>query len=229
MSVFAFANPKGGTGKTTAALLLAEQIARAGARLAVLDVDPNQNLVDWKARRDAEGRATPFEVVGRPGEDDAIDLLDQLAEANDYVIVDLEGTASQIVTMVLTRTDLAIIPLEPTPMETRQAARAINLVRRTAKMISRPIPHTLVFTRTNAAFQTSDERDVRAETETSGVGLLPVSLVRRAAYTRIFREASLLSELKGKSVSNLDGAVANAREYAQAVVRLLDMAESEAA
>lgn len=229
MTVIAFANPKGGTGKTTAALLLAEQIARAGASLAVLDVDPNQNLIDWKSRRDEAGRQTPFAVLGRPSEDEVIDQLDQLADTHDYVIVDLEGTASQIVTMVLTRTDLAIIPLEPTPMETRQAARAINLIRRTAKMVSRPIPHTLVFTRTNAAFQTSDERDVRAETEASGVRLLDASLVRRAAYTRIFRDASLLAELHGQSVSNLDGAIANAREYAQAVVRMIDDREEAAA
>jgi len=228
MTVIAFANPKGGTGKTTAALLLAEQISRAGATLAVLDVDPNQNLVDWSRRRDEAGKQTPFEVLGRPSEDDVLDQLDQLADNKDYVIVDLEGTASQIVTMVLTRTDLAIIPLEPTPMETRQAARAIGLIRRTSKMVSRDIPHALVFTRTNAAFQTSDERDVRAETSASGVRLLEVSLVRRAAYTRIFRDASLLSELRGQAVSNIEGAVANAREYAQAVVRLIEAQEAEA-
>ena len=222
MYVIAFANPKGGTGKTTAALLLAEQVARAGGRTAMLDVDPNQNLIDWKQRRDKEGKETPFDIIGRPSEDDVIDVIDKLDGQIDYLIVDLEGTASQIVTMVLTRTDLAVIPFEPTPMETRQAARAIQLVRRTSRMMGRNIPHALLFTRTNAAFQTSDERDVRSEMNSAEVRLLPASLVRRAAYTRIFREASLLEELRGQKVSNLEAAGKNAREYAQAVMQMLD-------
>lgn len=222
MYVITFANPKGGTGKTTAALLLAEQIARAGARVVLLDVDPNQNLADWQRRREEEGKQTPFRVAERPSEDDVIDVIDRIEGEADYLIVDLEGTASEIVTMVLTRADLAIIPFEPTPMETRQAARAIQLVRRSAKIMGRTIPHALLFTRTNAAFQTSDERDVRSDMEASDVRLLDATLVRRAAYTRIFRDASLLEELRGQSVSNLDAAIKNARDYAQAVVRLLD-------
>lgn len=224
MYVIAFANPKGGTGKTTAALLLTEQLARAGGSVTVLDCDPNQNIVTWIAERKKAGRATPFDVIARPDEDQVIAVIDGLEGKADYLIVDLEGTAAQIVTFVLSRTDLTIIPFEPTPMETRQAARAVSLVKRTASMIRRPIPFTLLFTRTNAAFQTSDERDVRAEIQDMPV--LPVTLVRRAAFTRIFRESLLLSELKKEQVSNLGAAITNAREYAQAIADQLKLAEA---
>ena len=44
MFVITFANPKGGSGKTTSAMLLAEQIALSGGRVAILDLDPNANL-----------------------------------------------------------------------------------------------------------------------------------------------------------------------------------------
>ncbi|WP_425106614.1 AAA family ATPase [Ancylobacter sp.] len=223
MYVISFANPKGGTGKTTAALLLAEQLSKAGARVAMLDCDPNQNLVTWRSERARADLATPFDVIPRPPEDQVVETLDALDGAVDYVIVDLEGTAAQIVTFVLSRTDLAVIPFEPTPMEARQAARAVSLIKSTARMIRRPIPFTLLFTRTNAAFATSDERDVRAET--TGLPVLPIALVRRAAFTRIFRESLLLSELKPGEVSNLKSAQANAREYAQAVANALDFKE----
>ena len=43
MYVITFANPKGGSGKTTSAMLLAEQIALSGGRVAILDLDPNAN------------------------------------------------------------------------------------------------------------------------------------------------------------------------------------------
>lgn len=223
MYVIAFANPKGGTGKTTAALLLAEQLAKASGTVAVLDCDPNQNLVTWAKERTAAGLPQPFRVLPRPKEEAVVDQIDSLDGDVDYLIVDLEGTAAQIVTFVLSRADLTVIPFEPTPMETRQAARAVSLVKSTAKMLKRDIPFALLFTRTNAAFQTSDERDVRADTS-DAVPVLPVSLIRRAAYTRIFRESSLLDELKGKQVSNLDAAIENARSYAQSVVNMLEKA-----
>ena len=45
MYVITFANPKGGSGKTTSAMLLAEQIALSGGRVAILDLDPNANIL----------------------------------------------------------------------------------------------------------------------------------------------------------------------------------------
>ena len=220
MYVIAFANPKGGTGKTTAALLLAEQLAKASGSIAVLDCDPNQNLVAWAKERAGAGLRQPFRVLPRPTEEKVVDQIDDLDGEVDYLIVDLEGTAAQIVTLVLSRADLTVIPFEPTPMETRQAARAVSLVKSTARMLKRDVPFALLFTRTNAAFQTSDERDVRADTS-DAVPVLPVSLIRRAAYTRIFRESLLLDELRGKQVSNLEPAIENARSYAQSVVDML--------
>ena len=43
MFTITFANPKGGSGKTTSAMLLAEQIRHAGASVAILDCDPEQD------------------------------------------------------------------------------------------------------------------------------------------------------------------------------------------
>ncbi|WP_313228507.1 ParA family protein [Sphingobium yanoikuyae] len=43
MPTIAFISPKGGVGKTTAALLLASQLAR-GAKVSVIDADPNHPI-----------------------------------------------------------------------------------------------------------------------------------------------------------------------------------------
>ena len=226
MYVIAFANPKGGTGKTTSALLLAEQLATTNARVGMLDCDPNQNLVSWQEQRRAAGRAMPCTVHPRPAEDEMVEMIDSLDDTYDFLIVDLEGTAAQIVTFALSRSDFCLIPFEPTPMETRQAARAVKLIESTGRMIRQTIPYALLMTRTNAAFQTSDERDVRAALENRPV--LPASLVRRAAFTRIFRESLLLSELGEVGVSNLKPALENARAYARAVTDAIGNAEAAA-
>lgn len=236
MYVITFANPKGGSGKTTAAMLLAEQIAVSGGRVAILDLDPNANILAWSGNRTEEGRRVPFSVHARPQADETVDLIDSMSATVDYLIIDLEGSKDQIVTFALSRTDLCVIPLDGSPMEARQAAAAVRLVQLTSAMIRAPIAYTLLFTRTNAAFQSSDERDVRAEMEMNNIPTLPIRIAKRAPYTRIFRDGVLLSELPemvkaemvGKSTSVTEkalhqvfSAIENAREYAQAVVKFL--------
>ncbi|MEE4212412.1 MAG: ParA family protein [Parvularcula sp.] len=237
MYVITFANPKGGSGKTTSAMLLAEQIAISGGRIAILDLDPNANILGWAQVRKDEGKEVPFAVhARRPHAEETVELIDGLSEATDYLIIDLEGSKDQIVTFALSRTDLCIIPLDGSPMEARQAAQAVRLVQTTANMIRTPINYALLFTRTNAAFQTTDERDVREEMESNNVPTLPVRIAKRAPYTRIFRDGVLLSELpdivskemKGKTASVSDkamkqvtGAIENAQDYAQTVITAL--------
>ena len=226
MITFAFVNPKGGTGKTTSALLLAEQIALADAQVTILDCDPNQNILEWLTRRDEEGRPTPFKVLPRPPEDKLIQTVDALAEKTEYLILDLEGTASQSVTYALSRADLALIPLEPNAVEGPHAARAVSLIRRTGQMLNREIPYTLVLNRCNAAFETSEERALRREIQLVDVQALPVVLVRRTAFTKIFGEALMLSELQHTASGQRERdrfarALANARAYAHSVVDAL--------
>ena len=217
-------------------MLLAEQIALSGGRVAVLDLDPNANILGWFNARESEGRSTPFSVHARPQAEDTVALIDSLDGSADYLIIDLEGSKDQIVTFALSRTDLCVIPLDGSPMEARQAAAAVRLIQSTSAMIRAPIAYTLLFTRTNAAFQSSDERDVRAEMEMNNIPTLPVRLAKRAPYTRIFRDGVLLSELRelieadlvGKSASvkekalqQVTGASDNARDYARAVIQVL--------
>lgn len=241
MYVIAFANPKGGSGKTTSAMLLAEQIALSGGRVAILDLDPNANIVSWAQARGTEGRKMPFTVHARPAVDETVELIDSLSSEIDYLIIDLEGSKDQVVTFALSRTDLCVIPLDGSPMEARQAAAAVRLVQTTASMIRSPIAFTLLFTRTNAAFQSTDERDVRQEMEMHSVPTLPVRIAKRAPYTRIFRDGVLLAELLdivaaehvGKTASATDkalkqvsSAIENARDYAQAVIDTLTKARA---
>lgn len=243
MFVVTFANPKGGSGKTTSAILLAEQIHHAGASVGILDCDPNQNIALWADMRKGEGLPVPFAIEPLPKEEAFLEAVEALRGQVDYLIIDLEGTASQLVTYATSQSDLVLIPFEPTPMEARQAARAIQLVQNTGRMLKRDIAHALLFTRVNAAFQTSDEKDVRKETAGNDIPVMGTAIVRRAPYTRIFRQSSLLSELyeaareevrertpsqQERILKPIEAAIDNAREYAQEVVNLLKIQEAAA-
>lgn len=214
MTVISFINPKGGTGKTTSATLIAEQAALAGNKTLILDCDPNSNIDYWYQEREQRGDLTPFVVSKGPSALDLIDIVEEHETHNDLIILDMEGSADQIVTFAVAISDLTIIPFKPSPMEARQCARAIHLVKQSAKLGSSNGEFRLLVNRSNAAIRTKEETNLRKELIKAGLDdkLLAKSLVERAAYMRIFRDHKLLSELTTEDDTNITKATANAEE-----------------
>lgn len=145
MPTIAFISPKGGVGKTTAALLLASQLAR-GARVSVIDADPNHPIASW-----AKGTALPdnLSIVADVDEDNILDRIEEAAASTPFVIVDLEGTAAKIVLLsrsspvIRTRTMGHIqegltdagVPMFTTQLHEREAFRAIFSFRQTLEAL----------------------------------------------------------------------------------------------
>ncbi|MFC6627554.1 ParA family protein [Sphingomonas yabuuchiae] len=59
MPAIVVANPKGGAGKTTLTFVLAGELARSGASVAVIDADPNAIIAKWGAKRTEKGAGAP--------------------------------------------------------------------------------------------------------------------------------------------------------------------------
>lgn len=213
MFVITLANPKGGSSKTTTAMILAEQIHHAGARVAILDCDPNRNFVQWKEAREKRAASVPYSIQHLSEAEELADTIDTLEEVADFLIIDLEGTASQLVTLAVGHSDLVIVPFEATPMEARQAARALKLVNSTGRMMKRDITRRLLFTRVNAAFKTTNEKAVHQELEESGAldFTLDTKIVRRSAYTKIFENGHMLSEILEQVKADAEGRTASAQ------------------
>ena len=218
MPIISFANPKGGAGKTTSALLLATELAAKGAKVAIIDADPEKWISGWA---NLPGKPDNITIYSDVTEDSIVDQMEEAAAQAQFVIVDLEGTASLMVANAIGMSDLVLIPTQGASMDAKGAAKTIRLIRNQARMARRDIPHLVLLTRTSAAIASRALKNVRDQLDKGGIGVLTTSIVERAAYRDIFDYGGTLSDLDASQVSNLDKAVQNAREFASDVIATL--------
>lgn len=223
MPVISFANPKGGAGKTTTALLLATQLAENGAQVTIVDADPERWISQWAA---LPGCPDTIRVVNDVTEDSIVDILDAESARSQFVLVDLEGTASLMVANAIGMSDLVIVPIQGSSMDARGGARIVRLIATQTRISRRPIPHAIVLTRTSAAVRSRSLRNVLNDLEGSGIDMFETSIVERAAYRDLFDYGGTLSGLDPAQTSNLDKAIANARDFAGEVVLKLKEAQA---
>jgi chromosome partitioning protein len=216
MPVISFANPKGGAGKTTSALLLAGELAAKGARVAIIDADPERWISQWAK---LPGKPGNIDIISDVTEDSVVDQIESAAAKAQFVIVDLEGTASLMVANAIGMSDLVVIPTQGASMDAKGAAKTIKLIRNQERLTRRSISHGILLTRTSAAVTSRALRNVRDQLDKAGIDVF--ATVERAAYRDIFDFGGLLSDLTPDQVSNIDKARENARAFAGEIVARL--------
>lgn len=217
MPVISFASPKGGVGKSTSALLLASGLTAANASVTVIDGDPNRTLQSWAESTKDAG----FEVKGLPADDEIIEFIEVSAAKSQFVIVDLEGTANLAMSRAISRTDLVIIPLQASPVDARQASRAIRLVVSEGRALRRTIPYRMLFTRVNPAIPTRDEKEIRAQFADGKIPAFETAINDRAAFRAMFTHYVSLWDLKSEEVNGLDKAQQNAAKFVREVTEVI--------
>lgn len=225
MPIISFANPKGGAGKTTSALLLAGELAARGARVAIIDADPEKWISQWGR---LPGKPDNLTIQGDVSEDSIVDQIETASADAQFVIVDLEGTASLMVANAIGMSDLVVIPAQGASMDAKGAAKTIKLIRNQERMARRPIPHSVLLTRTSAAVVSRALKNVREQLDQAGIDVFQTAIVERAAYRDIFDYGGLLADLGAEQVSNVEKARDNAREFAGEVIAKLKQAAAAA-
>lgn len=218
MPTIVFASPKGGVGKSTAAVLLANELSTHGGTVTMIDADPNRPLTQWASR---PGKPPKLTVIASAAEDSIIDTIEKEALRATFVIVDLEGTASMMVGYAMSRADLVIIPAQGFHLDATESVKAIKLVKGQERAFKKKIPFAILFTRTSPTIRPRTLQSIEAEFLQNGIPMFDTQIHEREAYRAMFAFGGTLAGLDPSQVSNLPAAQANARKFAAEVIETL--------
>lgn len=225
MPTFVFANPKGGAGKSTSALVLATQLALKGGDVTIIDADPNKFVHDWASL----GKPENITVVAAMSEETIVDEIQAATAKTTFVIVDLEGTASLMVAWAITQADLVIIPTQASRADAKQAGRAVRLIKNQEKVSGRRIPFAILYTRTNPAIRTRNLASIQQEFQKHNILAFRTHLHEREAFKALQSFGGTIEDLDASQVGGLENAIANAREYAIEAISILRAATQKVA
>ncbi len=198
--IVALLNQKGGVGKTTLSLHLAGELSRSGARVLLIDADPQGSALDWAEQRAQHGLERRFGVVGLPRESLHREAT-ALVQGVDHVVIDGPPRVTGIARSALIAADLVLVPVQPSPFDGWASAEMLRLLDE-ARVFRPELRARFVLNRCAA------RTVIARETAASLADQQPPVLSSRIGQRVVFADAAST----GRLVDEADGADAAARE-----------------
>jgi chromosome partitioning protein len=189
--IIAVVNQKGGAGKTTISLNLAAALADTGARVLLIDADPQHTASDWSAVRE---KAPPFMLIGLPQPVLHRDVP-KLAADYDYVVIDGPPRNYEVTRSAIAAADLVLIPVQPSgadfwaSRETVKLAKEAHAFKETQKSV-------LMVSRRKG--QTALGRDIREALASFEIPILQADVPDRVAYAEVMTAGTTMIESQPK-------------------------------
>jgi chromosome partitioning protein len=210
MPTIAFVNQKGGCAKSTTSVHFAYWLTQKKASVILVDADAQRSSSIWLSTLE-----TPIASEVIQSADDLLERLPGLADQCDYLIVDGSAGLSETTRAILFRTDLAIVPCQPTGVDLRSASDAVRLIRQ-AQSVRKGDPKAAVFL-SRAVKGTKLLDEAIALLEKTEIPVLKTVLYQRQVIADTFGQSAVVWELPGRPAAQ------SAREFSKLFTEVMEL------
>ena len=140
--VISVVQEKGGAGKTTLLTAIASLMVEDGARVAVIDTDPQRHLESW-AKKDQ----TDLDWLYEENDEKLIPTVKALKNtdpAYDVIFIDTAGFKSAMAMHAIATANLILIPSKANEADAKGAKRTFSHVQSVAETMEKDIPALVV-------------------------------------------------------------------------------------
>ena len=189
MASVTFAQVKGGSGKTTAAMCTVAELVARGTTVAALDLDPNRPLGEF-FQRVPELRTVEVAI---PTSDRRVStLVRELATRNDNVVIDLMGAATNDTQVAMALADLVIVPSQMSGTDLKCGVETWRQALEAAEISNRKIAMGVLLARTSSgAVRPRVESFLREQYRRVGAHVLATAFGDRAAWKEMTYSAHI--------------------------------------
>ena len=216
--IIALAGQKGGSGKSTTATALAAELLGRGARVLLVDGDPQGSARTWAAAAVEGGHPAPT-VVAMGEQMHEPSQLPQLAPSYTHVLIDCPPSNGPIQRAALMSCDVAVLPCGQSAFDAWSLGSTITLAREAQGLRPRLVAVVLL-TRTQP--RTVLGKSAREVLEPNGLPVLRSELTSRVVY----QEAAALG-LGPATYAPHDQAAAEVRALADELLALAPAAAAK--
>ncbi|WP_317993693.1 ParA family partition ATPase [Bartonella gliris] len=203
-------NQKGGVGKTTLSVNLAASFARTGARVLLIDGDPQGSALDWAAAREGDPL---FPVVGLPRATVHKEIT-QIGHNYDHIIIDGPPRVTDLARSALMASDFVLIPVQPSPYDIWAADGIVKLIDE-ARVYKENLKSAFVINR--KIVNTAIGRDVGEALAVYPVHVLSTSVAQRVIFAEATAQGKAVYEIneQGLAAAEIEAVAAEVKEFAQ--------------